>query len=202
MISVSDTTEVPKTCASAEYLGLRIPTLALIAGSDGTLSFLYDVSAMPITGGPYLTAAFFCDKILREQDGVLSAIRIVDRWNVNGLTEQMPPTVLQTNLVILLKSGIYRGQSQITVTPISPSNQRMQAVVFPLLFEGEDDRGAGILSPLAFPALETGVYWFEITLGGQAIPPTVITAIAMRVAYLQMVGPMLGLPNQNNPEQG
>jgi hypothetical protein len=156
---------------------------------------------MPSTGGPYLTAAFFCDKVLREQDGVLSAIRIVDRWNVNGLTEQMPPTVLQTNLVVLLKSGIYRGQSQLAVTPISPSNQRMQAVIFPLLFEGEDERGSGIVSPLAFPAQEVGVYWFEIALGGGGIPPRAITAIAMRVAYLQMIGPNTVLPNQNNPEQ-
>ena len=163
---------------------------------------LYDVCVMPINGGPYLTAAFFCDKALRETDGVLSAIRIVDRWNVNGPTETMPPTIIQTTLVVLMKSGIYRGQAQLSVTPITPtSNQRLPAVVFPILFEGEDERGSGVVLPLAFPAQEIGTFWFEVTLGGQGIPPRVITAIPMRVAYLQTVGgPMLDPPNQNNPE--
>jgi len=145
---------------------------------------------MPITGGPYLTAAFFCDKVLREQDGVLSTIRIVDRWNVNGPTEEMPTTILQTNLVILLKAGVYRGNTQVTITPITPSNNHLQPVVFPVLFEDIDEKGAGVILPMAFPAQESGVYWFEITLGGQALQPRVITAIPMRVAYLQMVNPI------------
>ena len=61
--------------------------------------------------------------------------------------------------------------------------------------------GSGVVLPLAFPAQETGTYWFEVTLGGLGIPARVITAIPMRVAYLQMMGPgpMLGQPNQNNP---
>jgi hypothetical protein len=160
---------------------------------------LYDVFAMPITGGPYLTGAFFCDKVLREQDGVVSAIRIVDRWNVNGPDETMPTTILQTNLVVLLKSGIYRGSAQLTITPITPSNNRLQPVVFPLLFEGEDERGCGVVMPLGFPATESGVYWFEVMLAGQALETRVITAIPMRVAYLRMVNPTPGQPNQNNP---
>lgn len=114
----------------------------------------------------------------------------------------MPPTIIQTTLVVLMKSGIYRGQAQLSVTPITPtSNQRLPAVVFPILFEGEDERGSGVVLPLAFPAQEIGTFWFEVTLGGQGIPPRVITAIPMRVAYLQTVGgPMLDPPNQSNPE--
>jgi len=154
---------------------------------------------MPITSGPYLAAAFFCDKVLREADGVLSAIRIVDRWNVTGPSETMPPTVLQTNLLIMMKSGVYRGQAQLTVTPIAPSNQRLQPITFPVLFEGEDERGNGIALPLAFPAQEDGTYWFEITLSGQALPQRVITAIPMRVAYLQAFGAPMPNPSQNNP---
>jgi hypothetical protein len=158
---------------------------------------LYYVCAMPITGGPYLTAAFFCDKVLREQDGVLSAIRIVDRWNVNGATDTMPTTVLQTTLVIAMKSGVYRGNAQVTVTPITPSNNRLQPAVFPVLFEGEDERGVGIILPMGFPAQEPGVYWFEVSLALQAMQSQVITAIPMRVAYLQMfAAPIPNPPNQ------
>ena len=35
-------------------------------------------------GGPYLHAAHFCEKLLTEKDGVLSAIRIIDRITVTA----------------------------------------------------------------------------------------------------------------------
>jgi hypothetical protein len=160
------------------------------------LPFVYYVRLMPITGGPYLTAAFFCDKVLREADGVLSAIRIVDRWNVSGPTELMQPSLLQGTLVVLLKNGAYRGQAAITITPISPSNERMQQIALPVMFDDLDEKGAGIVIPMAFPAQESGLYWFEIVLSGQAIAPHTISAIPMRVAYRQAFGPMFGPPNQ------
>lgn len=145
---------------------------------------------MPITGGPYLASAFFCEKVLREQDGVLSIVRIVDRWNIQGPTQEMVPTVIQAFLVILFKSGTYRGQAQLTITPISPSNVRMQPIMLPVLFEGEDERGAGIVVPMGFPVQEHGTYWFEVaTTFPGGLPPQVATAIPMKVAYLQ-IGPM------------
>jgi hypothetical protein len=164
-------------------------------------SVLYDVSAMPITGGPYLTAAFFCEKVLQESDGVLSAIRIVDRWNISGPTETLAgPAVIQASLLLMFKSGIYRGNAQLTVTPISPqTSARMQAIVVPVLFEGEDDKGINITAPIAFPIQELGTYWFEVQLAGQALAQRILTAIPMRVAYLQ-IGPMAAAPqNPTNP---
>lgn len=113
---------------------------------------------MPVTGGPYLTAAYFCERVLREQDGVLSTIRIVDRWTVNGPTEAMPLTVIQASIVVLLKSGLYRGTGRITATPISPSNQRMEPIILPVVFGGDDDNGGGAVLPIGFPAQEDGLY--------------------------------------------
>ncbi len=146
---------------------------------------------MPIAGGPYLTAAFLCEKVLREADGVLSAVRIVDRWNINGTTETLTaPAVIQASLVIMFKSGVYRGNAQLSIVPITPqTNTRMQAIVIPVLFEGEDDKGISLVAPLAFPVQEDGTYWFEVSLAGQALPARVLTAIPMRIAYLQ-IGPM------------
>ena len=149
---------------------------------------------MPVTGGPYLTAAYFCEKVLREQDGVLSTIRIVDRWTVNGPTEAMPLTVIQASIVVLLKSGLYRGTGRITATPISPSNQRMEPIILPVVFGGDDDNGGGAVLPIGFPAQEDGLYWFEISLEGQGLPAYVVTCIPMRVVYLR-IGPTLGRPS-------
>ena len=97
---------------------------------------------------------------------------------MNGATEEMPLTVIQTNLVIIAKSGIHRGSSNITVTPTSPSGEAIAPMGFPVLFEGDDDRGVGIVAGLGFPAKEPGVYWFEVLIDGQ-----VSTRIPLRVIY-------------------
>src|SRR5579862_2366458 len=121
---------------------------------------------MPVEGGPYLSAAFFCDRVLREQEGTLSAIRIIDRWNIVGVTEQMELNIVRATLLVLFRSGIHRGAAQVIITPISPSNTRMPQINAPLSFEGDDDRGAGIVLPIGFPVQEAGTYWFEIQLTG------------------------------------
>ena len=74
---------------------------------------MYDVSAMPITGGPYLQAALLCEKALQETDGVVSVIRIVDRWFVSGPTEEMLQTAIQATMELMFKSGFHRGPKKI-----------------------------------------------------------------------------------------
>jgi hypothetical protein len=157
-------------------------------------------SAMPTAGGPYLNAAFFCEKVLQEKDGVLSPIRIVDRWNITGPTETLTvPAVIQASLVVMFRSGTYRGNGQLTIVPISPqTNTRMPAMVIPVRFEGEDDRGINVMIPLAFPVQEDGTYWFEVSLGGQALPQHVVTAVPMTIAYLQIApSPHAGSSSQH-----
>jgi len=148
---------------------------------------------MPVSGGPYLMAAFFCERVLQERDGVVSFIRAVDRWNVVGPTPTMNPTIIPTTLVVLFRSGVMRGSAVVTVTPISPSNQRMQAINASVNFEGDDERGCGITLPVGFPVNEPGVFWFEVGLSAQGGASAVLTNIPMRIVYLQgtqMIGPV------------
>lgn len=159
---------------------------------------MYDVSAMPIQGGPYLSAAFLCEKALREVDGVTTFVRMVDRWTVTGPSETMPLTAIQATLVVMFKSGIHRGPGHLTITPTSPSDVRMSSVTVPVLFEGDEDRGIAIILPMAFPAQEPGLYWFNVSLDGQSF-----SEIPLRVVYHQVVpmqmppqNPNLGLPPQ------
>jgi len=143
-----------------------------------------------MTGGPYIAAALFCEKALREPDGVLSLIRVVDRWTVAGSSDPMPLSVIQATMVILVKSGMFRGSSAIHVAPVSPTGKHLPAVEFPVLFEGDDYRGVGVVAPLAFPAQEPGTYWFEISVAGQ-----LLTRIPLQVVY-HRIGPVqLDLPN-------
>jgi hypothetical protein len=151
---------------------------------------------MPVSGGPYLTAAFFCEKVLQERDGVTSFIRLIDRWNIVGPTPTMNPTVLPTTLVVLFRSGMLRSSAMVSVTPVSPSSVRMQPINAPVLFEGDDERGCGVILPLGFPVSEPGLYWFEVALTAQGGQQAVMTHIPMRVVYLQ-TGPMIPPPVPN-----
>ena len=148
---------------------------------------------MPIEGGPYIAAAFLCERALREVDGVNSFIRVVDRWTVSGPTENMPQTAIQTALIVMFKSGIHRGPGRLTITPTTPSDVAMPALEVPVLFEGDEGRGVNLVIPMAFPVQEPGVYWFNITLDGQ-----VFSHIPLRVIY-HRVAPIPLPPNAPNP---
>jgi hypothetical protein len=147
---------------------------------------------MPTEGGPYLAAAFLCERALREVDGVNSYVRVVDRWTITGPTETMPQTAIQATLVVVLKSGIHRGPGQLQITPRSPSDTRLPQVTVPVLFEGDDDRGVAVILPMAFPVEEAGIYWFNVALDGRSF-----SEIPLRVIYHQVVPQIL--PSSSSP---
>jgi hypothetical protein len=59
----------------------------------------------------HLHIATFCEKVLREADGVLSVIRMFDRFNVSEDTEDIRPPPLQFMVLISFKSG-FSGESR------------------------------------------------------------------------------------------
>jgi hypothetical protein len=142
---------------------------------------------MPITGGPYLQAALLCEKALQETDGVVSVIRIVDRWFVSGPTEEMLQTAIQATMVLMFKSGFHRGPERLTITAITPRDERiLPAMEIPVHFEGDEDRGINVLMPMLFPVHEPGIYWFEVALRGETITHIPLRVIYHRVAPMQM----------------
>ena len=134
------------------------------------------------SGGPYLTGVFFCEKILREADGILSFIRIMDKVTVAGPAESIQPTVIPLNLVIMGKSGMHRGSGQITLTPTTPSGEKMPPIAMAVVFEGDNDRGFAAIGTIGFPIKEAGAYWFEIALDGAPLTYTAIRIVYMRTS--------------------
>ena len=92
--------------------------------------------------GPYLTAAMICEKILKEEDGVTSAMRIVDIVNLPGDQSLPPPgTVigLPLALLVMLKSGDFRGDRDILIILATPSGIKVELGKVRVVF----DRPAG-----------------------------------------------------------
>ena len=145
------------------------------------------------TGGPYLAAAFLCETVLQERDGILSAIRIVDRIIATAsgpsAPQQMPPVAVNLTALIIFRSGDAKGSFTVKIQPVSPSGFRTPEVALPIFLEG-DDRGANLVSIIAFQAREEGLYWFDVSLNKD-----LITRMPLRVVYQRIaVGQSGGTP--------
>lgn len=137
--------------------------------------------------GPFVAAAFFCEKILEDKDGSLSAIRIVDRVTQTATgpaaPEEMPPLPIQLWALITLRSGKARGRRTIGIRPENPSGQQTELMVLPIHFEGEE-RGQNFRTQIGFVAETEGLYWFDVLLDDQ-----LLTRIPLRVMYRPMRTP-------------
>jgi hypothetical protein len=135
--------------------------------------------------GLYLNAAVICEKILREQDGVISAIRIIDRVThaVAG-PDVMEPFPYRLALVLNFKSGEALGNYQISIQPIKPdTNEKLPAASYTVKFEAPADRGVGIAADMEIVFDVPGLWWFDIYLSGQGKVRRV-TRIPFRIIYL------------------
>jgi hypothetical protein len=132
-------------------------------------------------GGPFLQAAFFCEKVLQEKDGVMSAIRLVDRFTLSssaeGSPDLMPSINIGISILIAFKSGDIKGKWELKVRPIAPSGQELPGFVGPVLFEG-DERGASVVIQYGLTAKEEGIYWFDVMLNDK-----LITKMPLRIIY-------------------
>lgn len=156
---------------------------------------------MPNEGlsGPHLAAAFLCERVLMEKDNVPSFIRAVERFTVPVLPKGIqlppgvmpPPNVIQFTIVIMLKSGDFgSGRANLKISVLKPNGEELQAQAFPVFFNGGDDNGVAVLSPIAIPDPDEGLHWFDVYFEESRI-----TRIPLRVLHqpLQfMPGPTHG----------
>ncbi len=98
--------------------------------------------------GPHLNAAFLCERVLIERDGVPSFIRVAERFFVPVPTGNLPPgmqmqpPVLQTTLVVSLKAGtLGTGKYKVRVKLNKPDGTEGQDSAQSVFLNGSDDNG-------------------------------------------------------------
>ncbi len=135
--------------------------------------------------GPYLNAALLCEKLLQEKDGVISAIRLVDRITLTASASSspktLPPLPVSLYALISFKSGSARGRHTVKWVTETPSGIRLPEQLMSVHFDG-DDQGANLVLNINMVVDQEGVYWFDIILEDQ-----LITRIPLRILY-QLVG--------------
>jgi hypothetical protein len=152
----------------------------------------------PFEQGPYLSAAFLCEKVLTEQDGARSAIRIIDRV-IRTVVHPSPPPEMEPfeydmTLFLRFKSGYARGTHALEVQPVKPSGESLPPMRMSILFEGEEDRGVDSIGMIRIKFDLTGIYWFNVKLND-----VIVTRIPFRVIYMPQIRQMS--PGSGTPPQ-
>lgn len=141
-------------------------------------------------GGPYVGVAIFCEKILKEADGVMSLIRVVDRITFSVPTEGAAPAAYPLVAVVMFKSGDARGTYTVALRSTGPSGQPLGTIEAPVLFEGAD-RGVTVALQFAFQPAEEGLHWFDVLVGDHQFTRIPLRAVYRRVSVTG-VGPASG----------
>jgi len=144
---------------------------------------------MPLSDkGPYLNAALLCEKVLEEQDGVRSLIRVVDRVT-NAAAGQDPPSempsfTISLMCVIFMKAGEARGRYAIKLRPEDPSGHKVGDAEVPVQFEPPGNRGITLQMPLNIQIDLEGVYWFDVLFVDQrAGTEELLTRLPLQILY-------------------
>lgn len=129
-------------------------------------------------GGPHLHAALICERLLTEQDGVVSAIRLIDRiFMLTDAHDEPINPQYQCTLLLSFKAGAARGSFNVEIVRENPSVERSSVLTAPVYFEGED-RGANLVVNMLFESAGAGLYWFDVLFEGERV-----TRIPLRVIY-------------------
>lgn len=148
---------------------------------DGTGGDDLPENSRAFSDGPYLSVACIADMVLRDDTGVFSVIRMIDKITRTAVGPnpplEMEPFDYQFKMVIGFKSGNARGHNELKVIPEFPDGRTGNPFQITAHFEGEE-RGfvAAVSMNVKFP-LE-GLYWFDVFLENQKI-----TSIPLRVVY-------------------
>ena len=131
--------------------------------------------------GPFVVVAAFCEKVLRELDGAVSAIRIFDSIELQseGSDPQALP-VVSLRFLLVIRCGTKFGDLKVQLVLASPSGTRAPAH---RIQSSVDTPGAGMIwnVEVTTSVKETGLYWMEVSADGAGL----LTRVPLRVTTKQ-----------------
>jgi len=126
--------------------------------------------------GPYLAAAFFCETTLTEQDGAVSAIRIVDQITLfidpaapsdfPSESQRMPVSIKG---LLAFKTGGSPGEHSLRIALESPSGNTRTVLERTLQFPPAPHGGANMHFDNTIWIKQGGLFWFHVFLDGAEV---------------------------------
>ena len=137
---------------------------------------------------PLLAAAVICEKVLEDEDGAMSAIRMIDTFTFFHLPDAFshPDARIPVSMKALLafKSGEVVGERTLRLVLRNPARKKKVILEKTLPFQG-DEKGVNFTLNLDLKLKATGgLYWIDVLMDGIRL-----TSMPLKV-YLQAVDPV------------
>jgi hypothetical protein len=129
---------------------------------------------------PYVAAAFFCERIIIEDDDGVSLERMVTDVTASVRADShMPTPTLRFPLKLYLRfwTGPASGEKMVSLECMTPSGKTEVLKEDPMLFDKETLGPAANLT-VDIVAPEQGIYWFTIRVNRK-----IATRIPLRITY-------------------
>jgi hypothetical protein len=113
---------------------------------------------------PWVAVGTICENLLEDKDGVLSVIRMVDRFNVPKPPAEWDgknPLHLPLKGVVGFRSGDVKGKRTIRIFGTSPRGKRTKLYELEVEFLGKDI-GVQIKVNILFGFVTEGTHWLDV----------------------------------------
>lgn len=130
---------------------------------------------------PVLTLAAFFEAVIREDSGVLTLVRMIDRITISIMdawVSSLPPSHVEANLVVSFRGQELQGSGVVSIHPRKPSGDRLPKQDIPFVFETHT--GVNLNIQLGMVVDEEGYYWFDILLNDEFVTKTPLQIVFAR----------------------
>ncbi|MGE0273781.1 MAG: DNA methyltransferase [Vicinamibacterales bacterium] len=125
---------------------------------------------------PLVAVACFCENVLEDKDGVLSAIRIVDTYTISPLPDGVElPNGLQGVIaltgLVSLKSGDFKGAGWLSIVLHKTTGETSMIGPdegWPLILNG-GEHGANLRIQMPLGVKNFGLVWFDVLWDGELL---------------------------------
>jgi hypothetical protein len=118
--------------------------------------------------GPYLQYAVLCERVVVDQDKIISLFRIVDRFKIQADKDELPPGILTPTVAVAFKSGDAKGKHQVRVIANDPQGKAIAKVEAIINLLG-NNHGEMMRATMAIPITTTGLHWIDVYLNSRLI---------------------------------
>lgn len=134
-------------------------------------------------GGPHLSAALFCDQILEDKDGALSAIRIIDTMTLTipASTPDDQPIPIGVWMLLILKSGDSPGEHRVRLDMRSPTGKVTRGKEQTWELSPQPFGGLNLRLNTTIIVKRGGVFWADVYVDGKPVSNTPLSIIVDRI---------------------
>lgn len=125
----------------------------------------------PAPSGPFLSSAVFCDNVLKDDDGAMTAVRMIDRVTISvpsdapaDLPSEDKQLLTQVEGLVAFKTGDSPGKHEIKLVLNSPSGKRQAVMAHPAEFRAEPFGGFNLKLKMGIAVQECGLHWMDVLL--------------------------------------